>query len=414
MARAPLRLGLLLSILGLFAFTSIGYAEEGIATWYGEPFHGRRMAGGGVYDMYDPTTTAANRWPFGTWLRVTNPANGKSVTVQVRDRGGFSHALDLSYAAFLILDNPKKMQIRVNYEVVDGPDAPAATSDAAPKPAPPAASKPAPKPAPAPPASPAAPRVDQGKQPAQSQQSATPEDYLVMPGDTLLRIASKFGIDVKALIALNGIDDADRIAPGQRLRLKDVPRPVEAPRGGRDTEGVREASSNVHYTVQPGDTLSGIASRFGLDAAALAALNDLRNPELIAVGLQLRLSQGSAAQSAAAAPAAQAASHTVATGDTLGSIALQYGVSEAALSSVNGIVDPDRIAVGQALQIPSPTTIASASNPQQRPQKQHVILDGETLSDVAIAYGVDIASLARHNAIKNPDLVQPGQALSIP
>jgi len=54
-------------------------ADEGIATWYGQPYQGRRMANGQVYDMNDPTTTASNRFPLGTWVRVTNPANGHSI-----------------------------------------------------------------------------------------------------------------------------------------------------------------------------------------------------------------------------------------------------------------------------------------------------------------------------------------------
>ena len=77
-----------------------GYTEEGIASWYGIPFHGRRAADGEIYDM--ETLVAAHRlMPFNTWVDVTNLANGKSVKVRIIDRGPFveGRILDLSKAA---------------------------------------------------------------------------------------------------------------------------------------------------------------------------------------------------------------------------------------------------------------------------------------------------------------------------
>jgi rare lipoprotein A len=77
-----------------------GYTEEGNASWYGEPFHGRRASNGEVYDMYK--LTAAHRTlPFDTMVRVTNENNGKSTVVRITDRGPFveNRVIDLSLAA---------------------------------------------------------------------------------------------------------------------------------------------------------------------------------------------------------------------------------------------------------------------------------------------------------------------------
>jgi peptidoglycan lytic transglycosylase len=77
-----------------------GYTEEGNASWYGEPFHGRRASNGEIYDMYK--LTAAHRTlPFETIVRVTNLTNGKSTTVRITDRGPFvdNRIIDLSLAA---------------------------------------------------------------------------------------------------------------------------------------------------------------------------------------------------------------------------------------------------------------------------------------------------------------------------
>jgi rare lipoprotein A len=77
-----------------------GYTEEGNASWYGEPFHGRRASNGEIYDMYK--LTAAHRTlPFETMVRVTNLNNGKFTVVRVTDRGPFveNRIIDLSLAA---------------------------------------------------------------------------------------------------------------------------------------------------------------------------------------------------------------------------------------------------------------------------------------------------------------------------
>lgn len=82
-------------------------AIVGLATWYGgvDGFGPEdTMANGSRFNPNDPTITAANRWPLGSWLRVC--LGNRCIAVQVRDRGTFSHALDLSYAAFSQLAPP--------------------------------------------------------------------------------------------------------------------------------------------------------------------------------------------------------------------------------------------------------------------------------------------------------------------
>ena len=78
----------------------VPYAERGIASWYGTPFHGRRPASGERYDMHQ--LTAAHRTlPFGAVVRVTNLRNGRSVKVRITDRGPWvdGRIIDLSRAA---------------------------------------------------------------------------------------------------------------------------------------------------------------------------------------------------------------------------------------------------------------------------------------------------------------------------
>ncbi len=74
--------------------------EEGKASWYGAPFHGRQASNGEIYDM-NKLTAAHRTLPFNTVVRVTNVSNGRSTTVRITDRGPFvdNRIIDLSYAA---------------------------------------------------------------------------------------------------------------------------------------------------------------------------------------------------------------------------------------------------------------------------------------------------------------------------
>ena len=80
--------------------TGHGYRERGVASWYGEKFHGRATSSGEPYDMY-AMTAAHKTLPLPTYVRVTNLANGHSVVVRVNDRGPFvdNRIIDMSYAA---------------------------------------------------------------------------------------------------------------------------------------------------------------------------------------------------------------------------------------------------------------------------------------------------------------------------
>jgi len=109
---------------------SIGHSEQGIASWYGEPYHGRRTASGEVYDM-NRWTAAHRTLPFGTWVEVTNLTNGKRVQVRITDRGPFvdGRIIDLSRAAAQQIDMIGPGTARVHLKVIR---APSTSADASP------------------------------------------------------------------------------------------------------------------------------------------------------------------------------------------------------------------------------------------------------------------------------------------
>ena len=95
-------------------------ATTGVASYYHNKFNGRKTTSGEVFSN-NKLTAAHRTYPFGTYLKVTNVANGKSVVAKVNDRGPFTKGkeLDLSRKAFMdITDNPNKGNLQVNIEVV--------------------------------------------------------------------------------------------------------------------------------------------------------------------------------------------------------------------------------------------------------------------------------------------------------
>lgn len=100
--------------------THLGYEEEGIASWYGTKFHGKRTSSGEPYDMYSMTAAHKNL-PIPSYVRVTNLDNNKSTVVRVNDRGPFASGriIDLSYAAASKLGILNMGTGRVKVEAID-------------------------------------------------------------------------------------------------------------------------------------------------------------------------------------------------------------------------------------------------------------------------------------------------------
>ncbi|MGI5862173.1 MAG: LysM peptidoglycan-binding domain-containing protein [Myxococcales bacterium] len=173
-------------------------------------------------------------------------------------------------------------------------------------------------------------------------------------------------------------------------------------------------------TVRAGDTLSGIAKRHGVSLADLIKANpQIKDPNLIYPGQQLNLPgwDGQNDYRASDAPKVQlgSGSYTVQPGDTLSAIGARFGISYQALAAMNGIADPNRIFVGQVLQIPSGGGyIPEAPAAPPSPGGKYIVQPGDTLSAIGARFGVSWSDIAAANGIANPNRIYPGQALTIP
>jgi len=163
--------------------------------------------------------------------------------------------------------------------------------------------------------------------------------YVVHRGDTLGQIAVRYGVPIQTLAGANGITDTNLVPAGRVLFIPSV--------------GVSPQSSRaVRYRVRWGDTLSGISVTFHTPLQTLRSLNPRLGAYLLAGQiLALCVSCGTAAAPAAVSPGS--AGYTVRPGDTLSGIAARYGVTTASLRALNSISNPNRLLAGTRLAVPT-------------------------------------------------------------
>ena len=150
----------------------------------------------------------------------------------------------------------------------------------------------------------------------------------------------------------------------------------------------------INYVVRPGDTLSGIAERFGVSLKALEAANpQIPDPNLIFPGQVIVIPVNPPPPG----------TYVVQPGDTLVQFAERFGVSLGALEAANPqIPNFDLIFPGQVIHIPPRVNT-------------YIVQPGDTLSGIAERFGVTLAALEAANPqITNPNLIFPGQVIVIP
>jgi LysM repeat protein len=220
--------------------------------------------------------------------------------------------------------------------------------------------------------------------------------HTVQEGETLSDIAARNHTTVRALADANGIGNANRIIVGQVLVVP---------------SGTTAAATVVHV-VAPGETLSGIAGRYGTTSRALAQANGISNPNLVRIGARLTVPAGSGSGGGGSA----STTHTVASGETLGRIASRYGTSIGAIVSANSLSNSNLIRIGQQLVIPAGSGSGSGgtgggagsysstggSDGRTGVSGTHTVASGETLTSIARRYGVSAEALAAANGIPRP------------
>ena len=161
-------------------------------------------------------------------------------------------------------------------------------------------------------------------------------------------------------------------------------------------------------TVRPGQTLSDIADDYGVSVRQLMQMNGIRNSNFVESGSRLTVP----GPQVSAGPGR----HRVSRGETLSTIAGRYRVSSRDLMVVNNLRNANHVEVGQTLKLPSNAVIAKAK-PKPAPIRvvpgasQHTVDRGQTLTQIARAYKLPVATLIDLNAISDPNNVKVGATL---
>lgn len=211
--------------------------------------------------------------------------------------------------------------------------------------------------------------------PLHAQETATTQNavtHVVQAGETLYRIALRYGVPMDAIAAANSIANYNAIFAGQSLVIPGLSVP------GTSVEATNPlvAAPPIVHTVTYGDTLESIAIKYGTTSENIMKANSLANANTLALGQQLNIwsqvsaqTQEAIVESVESAPAQPESApqpqviHTVQRGEFIAQIARRYNVSAADIISANNIGNPDRIYAGQQLVIPGASASANVTPP---------------------------------------------------
>jgi LysM repeat protein len=253
-------------------------------------------------------------------------------------------------------------------------------------------------------------------------QTSKPSTHRVKSGDTVTKIAKRFGLSIASIAKLNNLGPKSLIQVGQLIKLVEAAPPVLA------------AES---YRVKQGDTLSEIAIRHKLTLLELTSINRISSSTLIYPGQMLRVAK---VIPTSEPPVKAPDTYQVLAGDSLDSVSHKFGMSISALREYNSLARSSIIYVGQVLNLKPPESHAKPSAPKppkpassastlsdeissvdpMRPTGActihgfHTVLAGETISRIAAVYGASTQSVLSANSLSWSSTIYVGQRLTIP
>ncbi len=276
-------------------------------------------------------------------------------------------------------------------------------------------------------------------------------EYVIRKGDTPGAIAKRLGVSSGELIKLNNLDSR-KLRIGQALVVpgtdtKDKGTLAANNDKGNTTSDKKGTQNNApsEYTVKKGDTMYVLAKTYGVSVERIKKYNNLKNSNL-RVGQRLVLNTSgtsvAASETVQEEPAAETVSvteitetdkysreYTVRRGDTLGQLALEFGVSQSELKKANGLKNSD-LRAGQVLMVPGTevtvetkeeTVIKESVIKEPAPEhasevyikKRYVVKSGDTLGNIAESFGVTVEEIKKASALKK-DTINNGDILLIP
>jgi len=218
--------------------------------------------------------------------------------------------------------------------------------------------------------------------------------YIVKRGETLSQIASMFGTTTKQLQKLNGLRNPNRIKKGQRLRVRST--------------NTWEGGVFTQHKVKGGETLSHLASQYGVSVSAIMEANHLTNKHRVIAGQQLLIPSKRFGESTTE----RITLYTVKRGDTVSDLAMKFKTSPLNIKKLNGLRNLHYIKPGQKLKIPAADR-QTTSTGSEGTWITYIVKQGDTLWDIARKFGVLVESLIHWNKVKAPSRIKAGDKIKV-
>ena len=268
--------------------------------------------------------------------------------------------------------------------------------------------------------------------PSSSVSNASQLTYTVRTGDTISSISRRFQISNKQLLKINKLETSSILKPGQKLKLISDSVSNESP---------SSKSLEKLHTVKRGETISSIAKSFGVSVTTVLAMNKLSAKAIIFPGQRLNVGSVITKKPTPVIPS----EHTVLAGETLATVAKLYGLKLTVLLQANTLTESSLVFTGQKLKLKlGPQSLTPAESPTESPALAkkpagaqplsgglsskdphrpsnvcqvhgfHTVKTGESISRIALVYGLTTQSVLAANALTWSEMIFVGQRIVIP
>jgi membrane-bound lytic murein transglycosylase D len=234
--------------------------------------------------------------------------------------------------------------------------------------------------------------------------------HRIRRGDTLGAIARRYGVSVHSIQIANGMGRSTMIREGRTLKVPTSSAPASTWAASTVDRRAIAAGDPVVVRVRRGDTLWGIARRYGTTPDAIAAANDRSVRAVLHPGDRLTVHPGGGAVSGVTPVTGETVEYRVRRGDTLSGIASRYGTSARAIAAASGISLRSVLHPGDRLQVPGTPVRAAAGSTTV----DYTVRRGDSLWRIANRHRTTVAAICRANGIRESDTLRPGTRLSIP
>ena len=181
------------------------------------------------------------------------------------------------------------------------------------------------------------------------------------------------------------------------------------------------AAADERHRVSPGETVSGLAVKYGSSVSAIIAANSLNSRALIIAGQTLTIPTGSSTAQSSSTASTTAGTHKVVAGDTVWDLARKYSTTVASIIKSNNLNSAATIRVGQSLTMPgaggatpAAATTSTSTSASTSASAAYKVVSGDTVWDLARRYGTSVTAIVSANSLNSSATIRVGQSLTIP